>query len=164
MANICHGFVRSPPSRALLVPAILTCGRDQHPACWRESSEQHCPPNHLVQWKAPSARKHTVSKPVITREHRCLSFQMRTTAPTKEFPSHCFCLASCEWHRLAAAHSQDHCNNHAIGVDDTWAEDLLLSGLHLYACFAHSKHWTQSFTRQLSFPKVEENHTGFINI
>lgn len=130
MANVCHGFVHSPPSRASLVPAILTCGRDQHPVCWRESSEQHCPLNHLVQWKALSARKHTVSKPVITRELRCLNFQMRTTAPTEEFPSHCFCLASCEWHRLAAAHSQDHCSNHAIGVDETWAEDLLLSGLH----------------------------------
>lgn len=127
MANGCHGFLHSPPSRASLDPAILTCGRDKHPVCWRESGEQHCPLNHLILWKALSAWKHTVSKRVITRELLCLSFRMRTTAPTKDFPSY---LAACEWHRLAAAHTQDHSSNHAVGVNETWAEDLLLSGLH----------------------------------
>lgn len=48
MASGSLGFVHSSAS----------CGREKHPVCWRESSVQHCPLNHVISWKALSARKH----------------------------------------------------------------------------------------------------------
>lgn len=127
-----------------------------------------CLLTHLMLLKAPLSQKHMVSKLVmITRElvHTWKLFHTHTTAPTKIFPSHCFCLTACEWHRLAAACSQDHHSSHGAWCGDLgWALHSVWIGQRAYMLFAYSKHWTQSFTKQLSFQEVEEQHAKFINV
>lgn len=129
-----------------------------------------CLLTHLMLLKAPLSQKHMVSKLVmITRElvHTWKLFHTHNCTH-KDF-SFSLLLPHSLWvtqiHRLAAACSQDHHSSHGAWCGDLgWALHSVWIGQRAYMLFAYSKHWTQSFTKQLSFQEVEEQHAKFINV